>query len=237
MQPFWTQDKDRFRLLDYSTRQLVRLLPCFGQPANLPEPARPSASSTRRPRAASSTGSFPTKACSPIRTHLIVGGTGSGKSVLQDENLIAMRRRGAKAIIIDLGGSFANFCECSGGVYIDYDVRSRANRLNPLWLPPGTAPDAEMLRSLALWLESLARERDQRLPGDDLVLLEEALRRAYHRDLQQPVFLRHVRAALLRDERGARAGPPALPLVRGRLAGQPLRRPLADRPVGLRSRL
>jgi hypothetical protein len=69
--------------------------------------------------------------------HLIIGGTGSGKSVLQDENLIAMRRRRAKAIIIDLGGSFANFCEASNGVYIDYNIKSRANRINPLWLPPG----------------------------------------------------------------------------------------------------
>lgn len=203
MQPFWTQDKDRFRLLDYSTRQLVRLLPCFGQPANLPEGK---AIGVLYQTASRSIFNWivPDESLFANPHSLIVGGTGSGKSVLQDENLIAMRRRGARAIIIDLGGSFVNFCECSGGVYIDYDVRSRANRLNPLWLPPGTAPDAEMLRSLALWLESLARERDQRLPGDDLVLLEEALRRAYHRDLQQPVFLRHVRAALLRDERGAR---------------------------------
>ena len=68
MQPFWTQDKDRFRLLDYSTRQLVRLLPVV-RPAD--EPAsrtRRSASSTRRPRGASSTGSSPTRACSPIPT-------------------------------------------------------------------------------------------------------------------------------------------------------------------------
>ena len=135
--------------------------------------------------------------------HLIIGGTGSGKSVLEDENLIAMRRRGAKVVIIDLGGSFANFCEASGGVYVDYDVKSRANRLNPLWLPPGTVPDPEVLRSRALWLESLVRERGQRLPGDDLVVLEDALRRAYFRDLQEPVLLRDVRALLLRDVRGA----------------------------------
>jgi TraG P-loop domain len=203
MQPFWTQDKDRFRLLDYSTGQLLRLLPLFGQPVNLPEGK---AIGVLYQTASRSIFNWivPDESLFANPHYLIVGGTGSGKSVLQDENLIAMRRRGAKAIIIDLGGSFLNFCECSGGVYIDYDVRSRANRLNPLWLPPGTAPDAEMLRSLALWLESLARERGQRLPGDDLVVLEDALRRAYHRDLQQPVFLRHVRAALLRDERGAR---------------------------------
>ena len=202
IQPFWTQDKDRYRLLDYSTRQLVRLLPLFGQPVNLPESK---AIGVLYQTASRSLFNWivPDESLFANPHYLIVGGTGSGKSVLQDENLIAMRRRGAKAIIVDLGGSFGNFCECSGGVYVDYDVKSRANRLNPLWLPPGTGPDAEMLRSLALWLESLARERGQRLPGDDLVVLEEALRRAYYRDLRQPVFLRDVRAALLRDERGA----------------------------------
>ncbi len=202
MQPFWTQDKDRFRLLDYSTRQLVRLLPLFGQPANLPEGK---AVGVLYQTASRSVFNWivPDESLFSNPHYLIVGGTGSGKSVLQDENLIAMRRLGAKAVIVDLGGSFGNFCDCSGGVYIDYDIKSRANRLNPLWLPPGTAPDAEMLRSRALWLESLARDRGERLAGDDLAVLEEAIRRAYFRDLDQPVFLRHVRAALLRDERGA----------------------------------
>jgi type IV secretory pathway VirB4 component len=46
-------------------------------------------------------------------------------------------------------------------------------------------------------------ERGQRMSADDMVVLEGAVRRAYFRDLQEPVFLRHVRAALLRDERGA----------------------------------
>ena len=203
IQPFWTQDKDRYRLLDYSTRQLVRLLPLFGQPTNL---SASKAIGVLYQTASRSLFNWivPDESLFANPHSLIVGGTGSGKSVLQDENLIAMRRRGAKAVIVDLGGSFENFCAASGGVYVDYDVKSRANRLNPLWLPPGTAPDAETLRSLALWLESLARDRGQRLPGDDLVVLEEALRRAYYRDLQQPVYLRHVRAALLHDERGAR---------------------------------
>jgi hypothetical protein len=202
MQPFWTQDKDRFRLLDYSTRQLVRLLPLFGHPANLPPDK---AIGILHQTAARSLFNWivPDESLFANPHHLIVGGTGSGKSVLEDENLIAMRRRGAQVVIIDLGGSFENFCESSGGVYVDYDVKSRANRLNPLWLPPGTVPDAEVLRSRVLWLESLVRERGQRLAGDDLVVLEDALRRAYFRNLQDPVLLRQVRALLLRDERGA----------------------------------
>jgi hypothetical protein len=202
MQPFWTQDKDRFRLLDYSTRQLVRILPLFGQPTNLP-----SGKSIGVLYQTASRSLFnwivPDESLFANPHHLIVGGTGSGKSVLEDENLIAMRRHGAKVIIIDLGGSFGNFCESSGGMYIDYDIKSRANRLNPLWLPAGTVPDAEILRSRALWLECLVMERNQRLSGEELIVLEGALRRAYFRNLQEPVFLRQVRTALLRDERGA----------------------------------
>ncbi len=202
MQPFWTQDKDRYRLLDYSTRQLVRLLPLFGQPTNLP-PDKAIGVLFQTATRSVFNWIVPDESLFSNPHHLIVGGTGSGKSVLEDEILIAMRRRRAKVVIVDLGGSFGNFCESTGGVYVDYNIKSRANRLNPLWLPPGTAPDAEILRSRALWLESLVMERGQRLSGDDLVVLEGALRRAWFRDLQQPVFLRHVRAALLRDERGA----------------------------------
>jgi hypothetical protein len=204
MQPFWTQDKDRYRLLDYSTRQLARLLPLFGDPSNLP-PGKAVGVLFQTAARGIFNWIVPDEGLFANPHHLIVGGTGSGKSVLEDEILIAMRRRRARVVIVDLGGSFANFCESSGGVLIDYDIRSRSNRLNPLWLPPGAAPDAEFLRSRALWLESLVTERGQRLSVDDLVVLEGALRRAYFRDLDEPVYLRHVRAALLRDERGAAA--------------------------------
>ena len=202
MQPFWTRDKDRFRLLDYSTRQLVRLLPLFGQPTNL---VADKAIGVLYQTASRSIFNWivPDEALFANPHHLIIGGTGSGKSVLENEKLIAMRRRRAKAIIVDLGGSFGNFCEASGGVLVDYNIKSRSNRVNPLWLPPGTIPDPEVLRAKALWLECLVMERGQRMSADDMVVLEGAVRRAYFRDLQEPVFLRHVRAALLRDERGA----------------------------------
>jgi hypothetical protein len=202
MQPFWTQDKDRYRLLDYSTRQLVRLLPLFGQPNNL-EAGKAIGAIYQTASRSLFNWIVPDEAQFANPHHLIVGGTGSGKSVLQDENLIAMRRRGAKAIIVDLGGSFANFCTASGGVYVDYDIRSRANRLNPLGMPPGATPDPEQLRSRALWIECLVMERGRRLSTDELVLVEQALRRAYFRDPDQAVYLRHVRAALLQDPASA----------------------------------
>jgi hypothetical protein len=202
IQPFWTQDKDRFRLLEYSTRHLVRLLPLFGQPTNLP-PDKAIGVLFQTASRSVFNWIVPDESLFANPHRLIVGGTGSGKSALEDEILIAMRRRRARAVIIDLGGSFANFCEASGGTYVDYNINSRANRINPLWLPPGTVPDPEVLRSRALWLEGLVMERGRRLPGDDLVVLEGALRRAYFRDLNAQVLLRDVRSVLFRDERGA----------------------------------
>ena len=86
MQPFWTQDKDRYRLLDYSTRQLVRLLPLGGHPANLPADK---AIGVLYQTAARSLFNWivPDESLFANPHHLIVGGTGSGKSVLEDENL------------------------------------------------------------------------------------------------------------------------------------------------------
>ena len=201
MQPYWTQDKDRYRLLDYSTRQLVRLLPLFGQPSNL-GPGKKIGVLYQTASRSLFNWIVPDESLFANPHHLVVGGTGSGKSALAVENLIAFRRHRARVVVIDLGGSFASFCASSGGVYIDYNIQSRANRLNPLWLPPGTVPDPEVLRSRTLWLESLVRDRDRRLSADELVIVEDALRRAYFRDLNEPVFVRHVRAALLRSERG-----------------------------------
>jgi hypothetical protein len=201
MQPFWTQDKDRYRLLDYSTRQLVRLLPLFGQPSNL-GPGKKIGVLYQTASRSLFNWIVPDESLFANPHHLVVGGTGSGKSALAVENLIALRRNRARVVVIDLGGSFASFCASSGGVYIDYNIQSRSNRLNPLWLPPGTVPDPEVLRSRTLWLEGLVRERDRRLSADELVAVEDALRRAYFRDLNEPVFVRHVRAALLRGERG-----------------------------------
>ncbi len=239
IQPFWTQDKDRYRLLDYSTRQLVRLLPLFGQPVNLPEGKAIGALYQTASRSVFNW-IVPDESLFANPHYLIVGGTGSGRVRPPGREPHRHAAARGRAIIVDLGGSFEDFCAASGGVYVDYGVKSRRpSQREPALAPrPAPAPTQEMLRSLALWLASLARERGRASRATtSYSVLEEALRRAYYRDLQQPVFPSATcgrRSCATSAGRSSRTA--ALAVVRRRLAGQPLRRADADRPVRSRSR-
>jgi hypothetical protein len=198
IQPFWTQDKDRYRLLDYSSNQLLRLLPLFGQPTNL--------SLKKNIGVLYQTASrsifnwvIPDESLFTNPHYLIIGGTGSGKSALAVENLIAFQRKDAQVVIIDLGGSFSSFCNSCNGIYIDYNIKSKSNRINPLWLPSGIKLDAEILRTNTLWVESLLSDQGKRISHDDLVSIEEALKKAYLKDLNEPVYLHTLKGILQSD--------------------------------------
>jgi len=197
IQPFWTQDKDRYRLLDFSSNQLLRLLPLFGQPTNITKKNIGVLFQT----ASRSVFNWviPDETLFTNPHYLIVGGTGSGKSALAIENLISFQRHPTQIVIIDLGGSFTNFCHSCDGIYIDYNIKSTSNRINPLWLPVGVNIDNEILRTNTLWIESLLSDQDNRLSQQDLVSLEEALKKAYLRDINQPVYLRTIKSILQND--------------------------------------
>ncbi len=198
IQPFWTQDKDRYRLLDYSSNQLLRLLPLFGQPTNIYKNKNIGILYQTASRSVFNW-LIPDETLFTNPHYLIVGGTGSGKSALAVENLIAFQRRPTQIVIIDLGGSFASFCNSCDGIYIDYNIKSKSNRINPLWLPAGITLDSEILRTNTLWLESLISEQGKRLSQDDIISLEEALKKAYLRDLNEPIYLRTVKTVLQND--------------------------------------
>lgn len=192
-QPFWTQDRDRYRMLEFSTRQVACLLPLCGHPTNiLPD---------------KQVGVLYETACGTMFNwllpdgklftsphHIIVGDTGSGKSMFEDEKQIAFRRMGAKSIIIDLGASYYNFCTSSGGVYIDYNLNKVGNRINPFYLAADAEVTPEFIRSRTLWMEQLVRERSQELSSDDVDLVEEAIQSAYARfHTRKEIFLHDVR--------------------------------------------
>lgn len=195
-QPFWTQDHDRYRMLEFSTQQVACLMPLCGHPTNI------TADKPLGVLYETSCGSMfnwllPDGKLFTSPHHIIVGDTGSGKSMFEDEKQIAFRRMGAKSIIIDLGASYLNFCTSSGGVYIDYNLNKVSNRINPFYMAPESDVTPEFIRARTLWLEQLVRDRGQELGGDDVELLEEAVQSTYARHRgKKEIFLHDVRDSL-----------------------------------------
>ena len=66
----------------------------------------------------------------------LIGGSGSGKSVLLQELATAMRGAGGMVFVIDSGESFKSSCELQGGVYIKFSLET-AICLNPFSMADG----------------------------------------------------------------------------------------------------
>ncbi len=195
--PCWTQGTDRFRMLQYSTKQIACLLPLCGHPTNLTE-EKPIGVLYETACGTLFNWVLPDEKLFTNPHHFCVGGTGAGKSMLEDQKLIALRLQGAKSIIIDLGKSFENFCKASGGKIIEFRLDSTENRVNPFDLAAGVEPSPEIIRQKSLWLEFLVRDVQTGLSTEDKELIEEAVQATYARHYgKKTVFLRDVRATLI----------------------------------------
>ncbi len=130
---------------------------------------------------------------------LIIGGTGSGKTVLMQELLLMMGRANPLVSILERGNSYQPLVELMGGRVITVDLEGNET-LNPWDLPQG---EAEPTREKVAFLKSLARHMLGETPGADTSLLDsvltDAIGRTYKRRAAQlsnpiPTF------ADLRDE-------------------------------------
>ncbi len=87
------------------------------------------------------------------RTKLLIGSSGSGKSVFCATMLEAYIRQGAHAVVADIGHSYRNLCTLLDGIYLTYS-KENPLRFNPFVLEDGF--DTEKMESikallLALW--------------------------------------------------------------------------------------
>jgi len=198
-QPGWTQDGDRFRENYYNTRQLTGMLPFSGQPANL---------SNGKPIGAlfetscrSIYNLFPHDPALFNSPHaLIIGGSGSGKSFLFNTFLAQYAKHDPRIVIVDLDSSYKPFCESMGGRFVEMDIRSTKNRINPLFITPGHKPDPEELRTMILFIEKLVVDssKGERLNKVAVTYVEEALNLCINATSShgKEFFIRDVREAL-----------------------------------------
>jgi conjugal transfer ATP-binding protein TraC len=122
---------------------------------------------------------------------IVAGATGSGKSVLAQNLILSVLRRGARVVVLDRGNSYKRLCEIAGGEYLNFDV-SRPVSINPF----GKGCDAEKTVFLTHLVAELATHGDRDPTPKESGLIVKAIARAYERAAGGAVDLSDVQEAL-----------------------------------------
>jgi len=182
--PGWTQDRDKYRALDLTTRQAARLVPINAQPSFLR--MSPDAMGALFTTVSSTSGIVnvdPHERSLYSAPHfLISAGTGQGKSVLASSLILELLGSNGRAVMIDRGGSFDGLAAAMGVLSIKLTTKNRELTLNPLFVSPGKLPDPDELGGILMLLECMiisSAQQEERLPGETARVLRETLQRLY----------------------------------------------------------
>ena len=108
------------------------------------------------------------------RNKIVIGGSGSGKSMFMNHLLHAYVQQGAHCLVVDVGHSYEGLCELLGGYYFTY---SEANpvRFNPFYQPGGGKPDTEKKESIKTLLAGLWKQNEEPFTRAEYVAISNAL--------------------------------------------------------------
>ncbi|MGE8426334.1 MAG: TraG family conjugative transposon ATPase [Sphingobacterium sp.] len=112
------------------------------------------------------------------RNKLVVGGSGSGKSLLMNHILHTNVQQQAHCVIVDVGHSYSGLCELVGGYYFTYSEDDPI-RFNPFYLPPGDILDTEKKESIKTLLVALWKQSDESFRRSEYVAISNALQSYY----------------------------------------------------------
>jgi hypothetical protein len=210
-QPFWTRDHDAFRTYEFTTSQIVCLMPIIGEETCLERPV--GALFETASQSIYNFDPFDEQQFSNYNM-LVIGGSGSGKSFVMQQMLLQLyrarkvdetRTEEARVVVVDLGGSFRKLCECISGSFIDMDINSSENCMNPLYfnLESGKEPEPDEINARLFFLEKLMMEGDRRLPRESMAVVEEVLMDLIHKS-EGREFQLDALMALLQKHSGGR---------------------------------
>ena len=122
------------------------------------------------------------------RNKLVVGSTGSGKSMFMNHLLHSYLQQGAHCIVVDVGHSYEGLCTLVGGTYFTY-TEDTPIRFNPFYLNPGEVMDTEKKESIKTLLVALWKHNDETFRRSEYVAISNALQSYYvHLDKEPDVF-------------------------------------------------
>lgn len=121
----------------------------------------------------------PMKTVCTNRNKLVIGGSGSGKSVFMNHLCHSYVLQGAHCVILDVGHSYEGLCKLLGGYYFTY---SEANpiKFNPFYIPAGDYLDTEKKESIKSLLVGLWKAGDENFRRSEYVAISNSLQSYFH---------------------------------------------------------
>lgn len=112
------------------------------------------------------------------RNKIVVGGSGSGKSMFLNHMLHSYVQQGAHCIVVDVGHSYEGLCTLLGGYYYTYSEESPI-RFNPFYIAGGEVLDTEKKESIKTLLVALWKQNDETFKRSEYVAISNALQSYY----------------------------------------------------------
>jgi conjugation system TraG family ATPase len=108
------------------------------------------------------------------RNKIVIGGSGSGKSMFMNHMLHSYLQQGAHVVIVDVGHSYKGLCEMVGGYYFTYSDQTPI-RFNPFFIGEGDQLDTEKKESIKTMLLALWKRDNEEFKRSEYVAISNAL--------------------------------------------------------------
>ena len=109
---------------------------------------------------------------------VVIGSSGSGKSVFMCHLQRSYYEQGAHIVIVDVGHSYQGLCKLLNGYYFTYDEKNPI-RFNPFFIGEGDVLDTEKKESIKTLLLSLWKKDDEKFTRAEYVALSDSLQKYY----------------------------------------------------------
>jgi conjugation system TraG family ATPase len=108
------------------------------------------------------------------RNKIVIGGSGSGKSMFMNHMLHSYVQQGAHIVIVDVGHSYKGLCDMVGGYYFTYSEKTPI-RFNPFFIGTGDELDTEKKESIKTMLLALWKRDNEEFKRSEYVAISNAL--------------------------------------------------------------
>ncbi|RFS26793.1 TraG family conjugative transposon ATPase [Chitinophaga silvatica] len=112
------------------------------------------------------------------RNKIVIGGSGSGKSMFMQALLRSYYEQGSHIVILDVGGSYTGLCKLVNGYYFSYTEESPIS-FNPFYISEHDVLDIEKKESIKTLLLALWKREDESFKRSEYVALSNALQLYY----------------------------------------------------------